>query len=63
VESLGGMAPKRRRIIDSIRAASKSPTATTAISSGRYHLRWKARSPAAVAPRMLSGVPMGRRFP
>jgi hypothetical protein len=35
----GGIAAKRSRIIRSITMGSKSPTATTAISSGRYQVR------------------------
>ncbi len=56
-----GMAPNSARTRRSTRAASKSPTATTAISSGRYQRAWKRRSASCGKVSSVSGSPIGIR--
>src|SRR3982751_250185 len=48
-------------IFDSMTAGSKSPTAITAIRSGRYQVLYSSLSLAGVADMMLASVPIGRR--
>ena len=55
------MSAKDRRTAVSASAGSRSPTITTAMRSGRYHVRAKSRTRWAGKLRRTSGVPIGSR--
>ncbi len=56
-----GMPAKVRRMSCSSVAGSASPTATTAMRSGRYQSCQKRRTGAELAVSRISGLPMGNR--